>query len=134
MMVENVRPFSMVQNTGFIKFVHSLNKKYQLPDRNILSTKLLPELYQAKCAQIKKSLSKVECIHLTVDLWTDNHRQISYFDTTAHYMKDGQLCNNSSPEAFVAVDVNREGFRMDATCVLGTLPTFRKHCSLHHQG
>lgn len=85
MIAEDVRPLSIVSDAGFIGFVKSLNEKYKIPDRKTIVGKYLPEIYSEKCKEIQGKLLATQRVHLTVDLWTDVHRQMSFFGTTVHF-------------------------------------------------
>ena len=45
MIAIDMQPLSIVENKGFVNFVHHLDRRYQLPSRKKISTTMLPEKY-----------------------------------------------------------------------------------------
>lgn len=86
---ENVIPFSAVHGKIFRNFVRALNDKYKLPDRAILISKYLPELYEHKRVEMSEILSKATNIHLAVSLCTDFKRRIPFMITIAYFCANG---------------------------------------------
>lgn len=82
---ENVIPFSTVYGKGFTNFIKMLNDKYKIPDRDILISEYLPELYERKCVEMSEILSKATNIHLTTSLCTDSKRGLPFMITIAHF-------------------------------------------------
>nr|XP_031837901.1 zinc finger BED domain-containing protein 1 [Nomia melanderi] len=91
MIAEDVYPFSIVNDRGFVNFVRTLDENYQLPDKNSLATKYLPALYESKCKEIAEKLSEAEYVHLSVDSWSEGNRKMSFVAITAHYCVRGVL-------------------------------------------
>ena len=82
MIVKDLGPFSVVQNSGFQNPLHVLEPRYTIPSRQHFSDKALPELYEKKKTELKSNLADAEAVAvaLTTDGWTsratescDNH-------------------------------------------------------------
>ncbi|GFR91484.1 zinc finger BED domain-containing protein 4 [Elysia marginata] len=97
MIVKDLQPFSVVEDEGFRSLVAGLDPKYQLPSRRTITRKLLPSKYEEQSLQLKSTLSQVDHIAITTDLWT-SRRTESYITVTAHY-----LCPSPSWELQTAV-------------------------------
>ncbi|KAK1906354.1 Zinc finger BED domain containing protein 4 [Dissostichus eleginoides] len=84
-MAKDLRPFSVVDNSGFRRLVNTLEPKYAIPSRPYFSRTVLPALYQETKAKVTQSLKEAECISITTDGWTSRATQ-SYITVTAHVM------------------------------------------------
>ncbi|KAK1877141.1 Zinc finger BED domain containing protein 1 [Dissostichus eleginoides] len=84
-MAKDLRPFSVVDNSGFRRLVNTLEPKYAIPSRPYFSRTVLPALYQETKAKVSQSLKEAECISITTDGWTSRATQ-SYITVTAHVM------------------------------------------------
>ena len=82
---EDLLPLSVVDSTRFIKLLHTLDPKYQVPSRKHLSTILLKRKYDGVKNQILKRLQGVESINLTLDLWS-NRQMKSFLGVTGHFI------------------------------------------------
>ncbi|XP_018406811.1 PREDICTED: zinc finger BED domain-containing protein 4-like [Cyphomyrmex costatus] len=108
MLVEDVRPFSMVEDIGFIKFVNSLNKRYKLPNRKILSTTLLTSYAQnlrdsiVEMAEIWDISTKIKVIvsdngsNIVSAINMSPWHQISCFAHTLNLVAQSALKNTES--------------------------------------
>ncbi|XP_076247447.1 E3 SUMO-protein ligase ZBED1-like [Calliopsis andreniformis] len=92
---EDVHPFSMVSTKAFINFVKSLNPKYEIPDGKTLVSKYLTEMYLEKCQEIERKLSLAQHVHITIDLWTDVHREMSFLGTIVHFFTNDSVEANT---------------------------------------
>ena len=81
---EDIIPLSVVVSTWFNKLLYILDSHYHLFTRKHLSTMLLKAKYEFLKASLKNQLKQVNCVNLTVDLWTN--RQIhSFLGITGHF-------------------------------------------------
>lgn len=76
-------PMSIVENPNFRAFIHDLNPKLSLPSRQHISYTLIPDLHAQRLMAVKKHLSQVNFISLTLDLWSDR-RCHSFMAITGH--------------------------------------------------
>ncbi|XP_047038385.1 zinc finger BED domain-containing protein 4-like [Helicoverpa zea] len=85
------QPFSIVEDEGFVAFVHGLNPIYQLPSRKYLSNTLLPSMYQQVFNETKtKMTEEAKSVCLTTDCWTSKANE-SYMAITAHYIDQNYI-------------------------------------------
>lgn len=91
--IEDYQPFSIVEDSGFRKFVTELNPSYQLPSRKTISTVLLPALFEDRYNDVKIQLKDVLSVTLTTDCWTSLNNE-SFLAVTAHYINSNfNLCS-----------------------------------------
>ncbi|CAG4968107.1 unnamed protein product [Parnassius apollo] len=78
------QPFSIVEDKGFVEFLHGLNPIYQLRSRKYLSKTLLPSMYEKVLNETKiKITEEATSVCLTTDCWTSKANE-SYMAITAH--------------------------------------------------
>ncbi|XP_030765200.1 zinc finger BED domain-containing protein 1-like [Sitophilus oryzae] len=90
MIVFDYQPLQIVEDRGFREFTKKLNPLYTLPSRKMLTSKLIPELYQTEIHKLKSKLSAVDHVGVTTDLWTSdtiNH----YITITIHFIENAEL-------------------------------------------
>ena len=83
--VQDLQPFSIVEDKGFRQFINDLDPKYQLPSRQEIARTLLPALYEETKSQLSRELCEASVIALTTDLWSSRHMQ-SFMTITAHFI------------------------------------------------
>ena len=83
--IKDLRPFSVVQNSGFQTAVHILEPRYTIPSRQHFSDKALLELYEQKKTELNSELADAIAVALTTDGWT-SHATESYLTITCHYI------------------------------------------------
>ena len=86
----NLLPLSTVESPHFYDLMNASNRKYQVPTRKTLSTKLLPSKKSKIQGRVQNSLQKAESVCVTVDLWS-NRQMRSYFGMTAHFIMDWSM-------------------------------------------
>lgn len=85
MIVKEYHPFSIVENSEFVKFVKLLCPGYSLPTRKTVSNNLLQQLYLSTLGEVKIDLKKASAVCLTTDSWTSVNNE-SFTAITAHYL------------------------------------------------
>lgn len=87
------QPFSIVNDSGFVEFVHALNPSYQLPNRKAITKAYLPATYEQCLNNVKEKLCSVESACITTDCWTSKNNE-SYLAVTVHFISsDFELCS-----------------------------------------
>lgn len=84
---KDLRPYSVVENTGFRNMIHTLDPRYIIPSRKYFSQTAIPEIYREVMAEVKQKLRRAERIALTSDAWT-SRATASYVTFTAHYIAE----------------------------------------------
>ena len=79
--------FEIVENFHFKRLIYMLNSKYKLPCAKTLANSLLDQRYIEVTNNIKKELSKVDCICATTDNWT-SVQDYGYIGVTIHFIDD----------------------------------------------
>jgi len=87
MIVRDFQPFSIVEDEGFVEFVHALDPSYVIPTRHFLSKELLVTKYQQTVDSVRRLLSTAEAVSLTTDSWTSICTE-NYIAVTAHYITE----------------------------------------------
>ncbi|KAK3891023.1 hypothetical protein Pcinc_005057 [Petrolisthes cinctipes] len=85
MIVKDLQPMSIVEDSGFRKFVHGLDARYVLPSRRELTRKHLPSMYNEVVKQLKEELRDTPSIAITTDIWTSRQTR-GFLTVTAHYI------------------------------------------------
>ncbi|KAE8279169.1 Zinc finger BED domain-containing protein 4 [Larimichthys crocea] len=86
-MAVDMRPFSVVENEGFRRLLHTLEPKYTIPSRVHFSRTVLPKLYEESKATVVQTLKEAETIAITTDGWSSRNTQ-RYITVTAHVINN----------------------------------------------
>eukprot|EP00800_Vazella_pourtalesii_P000772 TRINITY_DN10666_c0_g1_i1.p1 TRINITY_DN10666_c0_g1~~TRINITY_DN10666_c0_g1_i1.p1 ORF type:complete len:613 (+),score=107.43 TRINITY_DN10666_c0_g1_i1:54-1841(+) len=84
-------PISIVESSHFHKFVSSLDPLYQLPTKEQINTKLLPEMATSTQTLIRYHLQLAHSVCLSVSVVS--HETGTLIGITAHFVKDWMLCS-----------------------------------------
>ena len=87
---KDMRPFSVLENEGFVNMIRVLEPKYDMPCRTHFSEKVIPKLYEETREIVTKKMHQAEFIALTTDSWTSRATQ-SYNTITAHFLEDWNM-------------------------------------------
>ncbi|KAL1258990.1 hypothetical protein QQF64_009567 [Cirrhinus molitorella] len=79
----DMRPFSVVENLGFRRLIHTLEPKYAIPSQAHFTRTVVPTLYKESKVNVVQNLKEAETIAITTDGWTSRCTQ-SYITITAH--------------------------------------------------
>ncbi|PWA69583.1 zinc finger BED domain-containing protein RICESLEEPER 2 [Artemisia annua] len=82
-------PFKFVEHPAFIKYSNSLQPKYNLPSRHIISRDVSKFYIEEKKKLLKFLGNPNHTIHLTTYTWTSTCQKINYMVITAHFVDDG---------------------------------------------
>ncbi|XP_058249716.1 E3 SUMO-protein ligase ZBED1-like [Hemibagrus wyckioides] len=82
---KDMRPYSVVENTGFREMINILEPRYKIPSRQFFSEKYIPELYQSTKEELQLKLSQCTRVAFTTDSWTSCLTE-SYVTITAHFI------------------------------------------------
>lgn len=80
-----LRPYSIVEHTGFKYVMKVLEPRYEIPSRPYFSQKVVPGLYEKVKSDVVNELSHVSAVSLTTDTWTLQATE-SYLTVTVHYV------------------------------------------------
>ena len=81
---KDMRPISTVDGEGFRELIKCLDPRYQLPSRQYLSQKLIPEAKDAVRTTLLKDLATANWIAITTDMWS-SLTVTSFLAITGHY-------------------------------------------------
>src|SRR5215469_11558361 len=84
----DLKPYSLVQDTGFKRLMNHLAPNYSIPNRTHFSTKVVPLLYETVKAKVKFELDNAKYVSLTTDGWTCQHNIKSFYSLTARFVTD----------------------------------------------
>lgn len=93
MIVQDLRPLSIVEDKGFKEFVHGLNPRYELPSRRVLTRTHLPALYEEEVQKVRVELEKAKDTLLTIDIWTSRQTK-AFITVTAHFISPEYQCRS----------------------------------------
>lgn len=86
MIVKDLQPFSIVDDSGFKDFVALLDLTYTLPSRRALKN-MVVQKYEEEKIKARAVMHKVEAVSLTADMWTSINMD-AYLAVTCHYVDD----------------------------------------------
>lgn len=81
----DLRPYSVVENSGFKYMFKILEPRYEIPSRPHFSQKVVPALYEQTKTTLLTELSNASALSLTTDGWTSRATE-SYLTVTVHYI------------------------------------------------
>lgn len=89
----DLMPFSIVEKKGFRDLWKETKQDAgELPSRTTVAAGALDETYICFKNRLIEVLARApKFATMTFDLWTDNHKRISYITTTYHYMCDWEI-------------------------------------------
>lgn len=85
MIIQDLQPFSIVQDRGFLQLLEGLEPSYQLPSRNTFANSLLEQRYNKGVVILQLILKQSEWVTITTDKWTSSANE-SYTSVTAHFI------------------------------------------------
>lgn len=100
MIVQDLQPFSIVEDVGFIAYTAGLDPTYVMPSRTTLSKSLLPQLYGDAMAKVRQTIeNEAEYVTLTTDCWTSTCTE-GYMAVTAHFISKNWVLKSMLLECF----------------------------------
>nr|XP_057921458.1 zinc finger BED domain-containing protein 4 [Doryrhamphus excisus] len=81
----DLRPFSVVENSGFKHMMGVIEPRYQVPSPAHFRQKIIPSLYEKNKSAVMDHLSRASAVALIADGWTCR-AAVSYITVTAHYI------------------------------------------------
>ncbi|XP_033755872.1 zinc finger BED domain-containing protein 1-like [Pecten maximus] len=87
---KDMRPFSVLENQGFVNMINVLEPRYDMPGRTHFSTNVIPKLYEETKETVTKCLKEADFVALTTDAWTSRATQ-SYNTITAHFILNWEI-------------------------------------------
>lgn len=87
---KDMRPFSVLEYPGFVKLVHELEPRYNIPCRTHFSEKVIPKLYEDTKSTVSECLKQANFLALTTDSLTSRATQ-SYNTVTTHFIHGWKL-------------------------------------------
>ena len=106
---EDMRPFAIVDGSGFKNFCSKMNPDYDLKSRNTYRSKAV-SAHALAVTKLKSILARASDLSITTDLWTSN-KQEAYISITAHWLDDelkmqhAILATPEMPEAHTGVNI-----------------------------
>lgn len=85
MIVQDLQPFSVVEDKGFQALVKCLDSRYELPSRRELARTHLPKIYDTEITRVKQELENTNSVAITTDIWTSRNTK-GFITVTAHYI------------------------------------------------
>ena len=82
--VTDMRPLSMVADSGFKAMIATFHPKYELPSRTFFTTQM-EKKYEAIKGKVMEALQEASSVALTTDIWTSVATE-AYMGVTCHYL------------------------------------------------
>jgi hypothetical protein len=110
MIVQHGLPFSIVEYSGFIKFVKGLNPMFKMVSRTTIKDDCM-ESYKEQREMLREMLKNCGArVSLTADMWTSNQR-LGYLCVTCHFI-DKTWKMQKRILRFCMMETPHSGFRM----------------------
>uniref|UniRef100_A0ABD2W1A3 BED-type domain-containing protein n=1 Tax=Trichogramma kaykai TaxID=54128 RepID=A0ABD2W1A3_9HYME len=90
MIVDCNLPVHIVDKESLRDFIRSLNAHYAPPGRKKM-TELIEKKYAYLSAKLKNTLSALDAVSITTDIWTDTLNTQSYLGLSAHFTEDNEF-------------------------------------------
>ena len=74
----DLQPFSVVEDTGFIRLVAELDSRFVLPSRRYLTEVVVPEIHAKAKFKVTELLGSTKYISMTTDIWTSTNSHHSF--------------------------------------------------------
>ena len=88
MIALDYQPFSIVDDVGFVRLLHSLEPRYVTPSRRYVTETVMPKIYETVRKQVKVEIAGVSHISFTSDLWSTTVSVNSLMSLTAHWLTE----------------------------------------------
>ena len=82
------QPFSIVEDPGFCRLVHTLEPRYHIPSRKFFSETVIPRIKRGVEAEVRKCLDGIQYFSFTTDAWSTQCNNASLLGLTAHWITD----------------------------------------------
>ncbi|CAG5124419.1 unnamed protein product [Candidula unifasciata] len=93
MITVDLLPPSIVSGKGFREFVRTLDSRFDLPSKKMITRSLLPELAEETKHKIKLDVVIASYFALTVESW-DYHEVQTFMTVSAHFIKESwEMCS-----------------------------------------
>lgn len=89
MLITDMRPLSMVEDTGFKTMIKDFNPNYTMPSRTHF-TNMMEQKYTEVTEKVTSVLKETDCVALTTDIWTSVATE-AYLGVTCHYLDDWKM-------------------------------------------
>nr|XP_022910860.1 zinc finger BED domain-containing protein 1-like [Onthophagus taurus] len=108
--IQDLQPFTIVEDVGFKKFISAINPDYQLPSKKYITQTVLPGAYEMAYNNLKE-LNNIKAVCLTTDTWTSRNTTC-FLSLTAHYItNDYELHNAANIKKAIIDDLQLNHFR-----------------------
>ena len=88
MIALDYQTFSVVDDVGFVRLLHSLEPRYMIPSRIYITETVMPKIYEAVKKEVEAQLAGVPHISFTSDLWSTTVSVNSLMSLTAHWLME----------------------------------------------
>ncbi|KAH8304833.1 hypothetical protein KR059_011218, partial [Drosophila kikkawai] len=83
----DMRPFSVVEDTGFRDMLKAFDPRYKLPCRKTLKNVIMVEQYVEKKVKVMEILKKIDFCAITTDIWTSVANE-AFITVTCSFVTD----------------------------------------------
>jgi hypothetical protein len=96
-----------VENYGLRNLISHLEQCYTIPERNVFSNKVIPDIDAKVHEKVKENLaaSDTDMVSVTTDMWTSVANQ-DYLSLTVHYFNSSFVLNSMCIEVVPFPEVN----------------------------
>ena len=109
----DLQPISVVSSPAFLKFINTMDPKYQPASRYQFSRVIIPSKYAEVKLEVESKLATAEYISVTTDMWTGCHQR-GYMSLSAHYIRtDWELCHHCLQTHEVSTSHNAENLAQE---------------------
>ena len=88
MIAVDCQPFSIVDDAGFQRLIHSLEPRYKIPSRKYIAEKITPTVYEEIRESVATAISNAMNFSFTTDIWSTIISSHSLISLTCHWITD----------------------------------------------
>ena len=88
MVALDCQPFSIVQDTGFLRLMKEVEPRYVVPSRRHMTEVILPRIMDGVATEVKKELSSAQWYSFTTDIWSTEVSNDYLLSFTVHWLTE----------------------------------------------
>jgi len=109
--VQDNKPFSTVEGSGFIDPLAQLEPRYPIPSRNYI-TKMVDPYFDEVMQDLQERVNQADSVAFSSDIWNDSHSKNTFMSLSGHWitddfqLRDFVLHATHFPEAHSAINIS----------------------------
>lgn len=113
------QPLSEVGNVGFLRLLHVLEPRYDVPSRHYMTDTELPKLHDSVKKHIHSLLQASSAFSFTTDIWTSSVSPVSLISLTSQWIDEFHAATSHITCQTIPRLAHQPGY---SACVSGNAP------------